>query len=198
MRYNPRFIKSCSLLASLFTSGCAGMAPSTAMHLASFDPLRADPAGISVALVLPDSLLLRDNDVVLTLKQQDKATSTTTEQSFLLKVIDAGSNPVDGVEVKPDQRLQLAKASVADVERLRNWQAAAQKQHSDNPNDSDGGLTIALRGGCTTRPVGKSPLIASVFIRTEKTSRYYRLYNNMDLRKMLGDAVIAKVPPCTT
>ena len=185
-------------LLTLALAGCASMAPSTAMHLANFDPLRADPAGVSIALLLPDSLLLRDKDVEMTLQQQDKQSASTFHQSFLLKVIDAGSNPIDGLVPKPGQRLQLAKASVVDVERLRALQLEAQKQQSESPHSTNGGLTISIRGGCATRKLDQSPLLASIFIRTDKSSRYYALYTDMDLRKKFGEAVIAKVPACTS
>lgn len=198
MLYVPRVFKLLLLASCVALAGCASMAPSTAMHLVNFDPLRADPAEISVALLLPDSLLLHDNDVVLTLQQQDKARASTLKQSFLLKVIDAGSETVEGLQAKPGQRLQLAKASVTDVARLRNLQLAVQQQQSEHSHGNSGALTIGVQGGCATRALGKAPLLASIFIRTDKSSRYYALYSDMDLRKTFGDAVIAKVPTCAT
>lgn len=196
MLHLPQICKVLSFAGCLALAGCAHMAPSTAMHLVNFDPLRADPAEISVALLLPDSLLLHDNDVVLTLQHQDKAQSSTLQQSFLLKVIDAGTNPIDGLQAKPGQRLQLAKASVADVSRLRTLQLAVQQQQSESSRGNSGALTIGVQGGCATRPLGNTPLLASIFIRTDKSSRYYSLYTDMDLRKTFGNAVIAKVPAC--
>jgi hypothetical protein len=185
-----------SLLA-LALASCASMAPTTALQLAQLDPLRADPSGISVAILLPDSLLLRDGDIVMTIEQQDKALASHITQSFKLKVSDMGTGEIEGLRAKNGQRLELARVFAADAERLRTLQAMAREQKAAGAAGK-GSFTVGIQGGCRTRPLDERALLASIYIKTDRASKYLPLLEGSDLRKQFGAEVIGQVPACST
>ena len=92
----PRPRVLAALLFSSLLSGCASMNPMAMARLAAFDPLSADASQIAVAVSLPQSLMLRNGDLVMRIKVRSQDSATSFDQSFLLDIVDAGGSNAGG------------------------------------------------------------------------------------------------------
>jgi hypothetical protein len=196
MRFRSGLAFVISVAASLFVSGCGSMPPSTLAHLATFDPLKADPFQVSVAVILPQSLLLRDGDLVMRMKADSPDKATNFDETFLLRIVKTKSDGSRGISVKPTERLQIAGVAEKDLPRMRDIQAKARLHATMARMKDEGTLSVSIKGGCRLFALDSEPLMISIYLKTDGASGYYPVVSNVDMRKEFGAAVMAKVPLC--
>jgi hypothetical protein len=186
------FVVSAVILA---LSGCATLPPATLGHLATFDPLTADASQLSVAILLPDTFLLRDGDIVMNLKMVAQAQAMQVDQSFPLQ-IDTEAAAASTLPVpQAGQRLEVARVTPSDLGRLAKLQQLALSTKLNQDKKGSGAISVGLQGGCRTQDLGSEPLIAAIYLKTDD-SGYYPLVRKLDMRQSFGNAVLAKIAPC--
>lgn len=177
-------------------SACASVNPVGLAKLAAMDPLSADPQQISVAARLPESLKLRTGDLMMVVKTKESSGPDTINETFLLAVEDAA--PGDAAVVMPEngERLQTARVAPADIERLRATQAKARALKVTGEGKGKGSLTVSAKGGCKTGEFGDADLVMNLFMQTETDGEWFPVVSALDLRRALGEEVLAKIPAC--
>lgn len=182
-------------VAALVAAGCASITPSALVRLASMDPLAADPAVLGIAAVMPASLKLRNGDVVLDFSMEAPAPYGPVHEVVPLEIVDGGATP--GVIASPSfEHIQQARIARADVDRLSAGLAKARAFRATGRRDGKGSITVTIRGGCRAGAVGGGPLVAAIHMRSKPGEKFFPLTTSIDLRKLLGDAAIAKLPAC--
>lgn len=189
---------SAPLLAAVLLglSACASVNPAALAKLAAMDPLLADPQQISVAARLPESLKLRTGDLMMVVKSGGTAGTDTIDETFYLAVSDAA--PGDAGVIMPDdgERLQTAKVAPQDLERLRATQAKARALKATGEANGKGTLTVSAKGGCRIAEIGDEPLNLNIYMQTETNGEWFPVVNALNLRRALGEEVLAKIPGC--
>lgn len=173
-------------------SGCASVNPVALAKLAAMDPLSADPQQISVAARLPEALKLRTGDLMMVVKTKDAFGPDAIDETFYLAVADAA--PGDAGVIMPDdgEHLQTAQVAPQDVERLRAAQAKARALKAAG-DKGKGSLTVSAKGGCKASEIGEEPLELNVYMQTETNGEWLPVVNALDLRRALGEEVLAKI-----
>lgn len=181
--------------AALVVAGCASITPTALVKLASMDPLATDPAVLGIAAVMPASLKLRSGDVVLDFSMEAPAPYGSVHEVVPLEIVDGDATP--GVIASPSfEHIQQARVARADVERLSAGLAKARAFRATGRRDGKGSIAVTIKGGCRAGAVGNGPLIAAIHMRSKPGEKFFPLTSSIDLRKLLGDAAIAKLPAC--
>jgi hypothetical protein len=183
-----------ALLAGL--SACASVNPMAMAKLVALDPLTADPAQISAAARLPQSLKLRNGDLVLRIKIDSKDSGIKLDETFALDVRDGKRGDAGTISAEPGERLQLAKVAQADLPRLGAVQAKAKAHKAKSQQNGEGSMSISIQGGCKTAEPDAGALPISIYLSTDAESGFYPVISEMDLRKQFGNDLIASIVPC--
>ncbi len=186
------FLLSCLLLGA---SGCASIAPSAISRLAAFDPLSAEPEKIAVAAIMPKFLRLRDGDVSLDLKIDAADPDYRMEEKFLLNTSE-GTPPPGLPAISAEQSVQVVRIAPADIKRLEEAQQRARDYKKNSTENGKGSLMANVSGGCRTAPIPDGPLPLQLLMTTGGDSGFFPLTRQVDLRKMLGDDTVSKIPEC--
>ncbi len=184
------------LLVVASLSSCASVSPVALAKLAALDPLSADPAMISVAARLPQALKLRKGDLVMAIKIDGAEGPDKLDEKFLLDIVDAKSGDAGVIMPLEGERLVTARVAPQDMARLKAAQAKAAALKSTGKYRGKGSLSVSAQGGCKTGDITNVPLIMNLFMTTESGGDWFSVVSDMDLRKQLGDDLIAKIPPC--
>jgi hypothetical protein len=193
----PRhFLKPALSAAFLALQSCATVNPVGLARLAALDPLSADPGQISVAARLPLSLKLRTGDLIMVIKTEVPEGSDKIDETFNLEVTDAAPGDAGVIAPEAGERLQTARVAPADLTRLMATQAKARAIKAAGKNKGKGSLSVAAKGGCAAAELGDGPLVMNLFMKTDDSAGFYPIVSNLDLRKALGDALLAKLEPC--
>lgn len=189
-------IRSIAVLAGLTTlSACASLNPMALGKLASIDPLEAAPGDLSVAAVMPVPLNLRSGDVVLTIAMEAPAPYGPVKEVLPLEIVSGGDAP--GVSASPSfERIQIARVALADVARLAAAQAKARAFKATGRKDGHGSISVEIKGGCRDGAVNPGKLTAELYLRTKPDEKFFALTRSIDLRKLLGEEAIARLPAC--
>ncbi|WP_395449510.1 hypothetical protein ACHMW7_06610 [Aminobacter sp. UC22_36] len=188
--------RSIAALAGLLAlSGCASLNPMALTKLAGLDPLEIAPEQISVAAVMPVPLRLRTGDVVLHFVMDAPAPYGPINETLPLEIV-AGDN-APGVSASPSfERIQVARVAEADRARLAAAQAKARAFKATGRKDGKGSISVTIAGGCRDGAVNPGPLMAEIYMRSKTDERYFPLMSSLNLRKLVSDAAIAKMPAC--
>ncbi len=195
--YNQSITRT--LVAALFAtslSACASVSPAALARLASLDPLSADPAQISVAARLPQSLKLRTGDLVMLVKTDATEGPDKIDETFYLEVKDAAPGDAGVINPETNERLQTAQVAPQDIERLRATQAKARALKAAGDGKGKGSLTVSATGGCRTAELKDQALVMNLFMQTETNGEWFPVVNSLNLWRALGEDVLAKIPPC--
>lgn len=177
-------------------SACASVNPVGLAKLAAMDPLSADPEQISVAARLPESLKLRTGDLMMVVKTKETSGPDAINETFLLTVEEAAPGDAGLVMPENGERLQTARVAPADIERLRATQAKARALKAAGEGNGKGSLTVSAKGGCKTSEFGDAELVLNLFMQTETDGEWFPVVNALDLRRALGEKMLAKIPAC--
>ena len=189
-----RFIATALCVA---LSACASLDPTTISKLAALDIMTTDPSRLSVAAVMPAPIRLRTGDVVLHLAYDAPAPYGPIDETIALAV-DAGEG-APGIVAKPGvERIQTARVAAGDVARLKAALAKAAAFRDTGARGGKGSLSVTITGGCRDGMLKDTPLIAAIYMRTAPDEPYFPLVASLDFRKVVGEAALAKLPPCAT
>lgn len=163
--------------------------------LAGIDMLTADPAGLSVAVVMPVPLRLRTGDVVLSFDFDGPAPYGPVAETLALEIVDGGEAP--GVPVSSRfERLQLARVADADMERLVAAQAKVRSYRQDGGRAGKGSLSVRVTGACRDGALGEQPLIGAIYMRTDPQEPYFAMMRSLNLTAQAGSEVLSRLEPC--
>lgn len=176
-------------------SACASVNPVALAKLAAMDPLSADPQQIAVAARLPEALKLRTGDLMMVVKTKNAEGPDAIDETFYLAVADAAPGDAGVILPEDGERLQTAQVAPGDIERLRATQAKARALKTAGDNGK-GSLTVSAKGGCKTAEIGDEPLKLNIYMQTETNGEWLPVVNALDLRRALGDEMLAKIPAC--
>ena len=186
-----RFIATALCVA---LSACASLDPTTISKLAALDIMTTDPSRLSVAAVMPAPIRLRTGDVVLHLAYEAPAPYGPIDETIALAV-NAGEG-APGIVAKPGvERIQTARIATADIPRLKAALAKAAA-FRETGGHGKGSLSVTITGGCRDGALKNTPLIAAIYMRTTPDEPYFPLVASLDFRKVVGEAALAKLPPC--
>jgi hypothetical protein len=173
--------------AGLALSACTAIVPSTAVRLAAFDPLTADPAVIELVVVLPPGLSVTPGSARLELA----AVRGTERREGSFQLEDRPATKAHAVPEGASAR-QFAIAA-ADIPRMRALQADIAAWKAAGPATGSLGLGI---GGCA---VGDGPgpdARGSAQIRLVEGGPFLLLITDGSLADLLGPEVLAAIKPC--
>ena len=176
-------------------SACASVNPVALAKLAAMDPLSADPEQIAVAARLPEALKLRTGDLMMVVKTTDATGPDAIDETFYLAVADAAPGDAGVIMPENGERLQTAQVAPQDMERLRATQAKARALKAAG-DKGKGSLTVSAKGGCKANEIGDEPLKLNIYMQTETNGEWFPVVNALDLRRALGDEMLAKIPAC--
>jgi hypothetical protein len=191
-----RFLKPALSAALLSVTACASVNPVGLAKLAALDPLSADPAQISVAARLPLALKLRTGDLIMVIKSDSTEAPDKIDETFFLEVADAAPGDAGPIAPEAGERLQTARVAAGDMARLQATQSKARALKAAGSSKGKGSLSVAAKGGCTITELGSGPLVMNLFMKTDPSEGFYPIVSNFDLRKQLGNELLAKLEPC--
>lgn len=177
-------------------SSCASMSPAGLAKLSGIDPLSADPQQISVAVRLPESLMLKTGDLMMVVKTEGAVGPDAIDETFFLAVGETAAAGTGLEAPKDGERLQSARVAAQDFGRLRTIQTRARSLNAANGAKGKGSLTVSAKGGCKASDPGNEPLKLTIYMQTETGGDWFTVVNPLDLRNALGEAVLAKIPAC--
>ena len=183
--------------ACLAVTACASVNPAAMAKLASLDPLTADPQQIAVAARLPDALKLRTGDLMMVVKTNGANGPEKINETFYLEVSDAEAGDAGVIIPDDGERLQTARVAPQDMERLRATQAKASAMKAAGGAKGKGSLTVSAKGGCRAAELPDGPLMLNIYMQTENKGDWFPVVNRLDVKRALGEEMLAKVPPCT-
>jgi hypothetical protein len=196
MPFLNRFIKPAVSVLLMSLTACASVNPAGLARLAALDPLSADPGQIGVAARLPLALKLRTGDLVMMIRTDGVDGPDKIDETFLLEVADAVAGDAGVIVPEAGERLQTARVAAGDIARLRTTQSKARVLKAAGSSKGKGSLSVAAKGGCTTAELGSGPLVMNLFMKTDASEGFYPIVSNFDLRKQLGNDLLAKLEPC--
>ena len=182
------------LIAGL--SACASVNPVGLARLAAMDPLAADPQRISVAARLPQALKLRTGDLMMVVKTDATEGPDRIDETFFLSVNDAAPGSTGVIAPEAEERLQTARVAPQDIERLRATQAKARALKAAGGAKGRGSLTVSAKGGCKTAELGDAELVMNLYMQIETNGEWFPVVSALDLRRALGEEMLAKIPAC--
>ncbi|MBE1204706.1 hypothetical protein [Aminobacter carboxidus] len=187
--------RSIAALAGLLAlSACGSLNPMALTKLAGLSPLEIAPEQISVAAVMPIPLRLRTGDVVLHFVMDAPAPYGPIDEKLPLEIV-AGEN-APGVSASPSfERIQVARVAAADRARLAAAQAKARAFKATGRKDGKGSISVTIAGGCRDGAVNPGALSAEIYMRSKIEEQYFRL-SSVNLRKLLSEDALAKLPLC--
>ncbi|QAZ43770.1 hypothetical protein [Mesorhizobium sp. Pch-S] len=185
----------CILVAALAVAGCASVAPSALFKLAALDPLSADPEVLAIAAVMPAALKLRTGDVVLDFSLQVSAPAGSVHEVVPLEIVDGGKTP--GVVASPSfEHIQQARVAAKDVDRLAAGLAKARAYRETGRRDGKGSISVTIKGGCRAGATRDGSLTAAIYMRVKPGEKFFPLTTAINLRELLGNDAIARLPAC--
>jgi hypothetical protein len=186
-RFSARFLFALAVL-----SGCSALVPSGVAQLASLSPLDADPAGIEVALVLPDGIDVAPGSAKLNLSATREDTGETEAAEFILaaKAGDPAGFDPDAALVR---RFHIADADIA---RMRAMQDNIRHWKEVDGAKTTGSLSVAL-GGCTLGNGPAPDARASVYLRASEEGGFFPVLANARIAD-LGDTQTPSPCPSNT
>lgn len=188
-------IRSIVALAGMIgLTACASLNPIALTRLAGLDPLKIAPEQMSVAAVMPVPLKLRTGDVVLHFVLDAPAPYGPINETLPLEIV-AGDN-APGVTASPSfERIQVARIAQVDVARLAAAQAKARAFQATGRKDGKGSISVTVAGGCRDGAINPGALNIELFMRSKPDEHYFAM-SSINLRKLLPQDAIAKLPAC--
>ena len=165
-----------SLAALLLMSGCGAILPGAAARLSGLSPLTADPAGMAIAVDLPEGLGLRPGSAVL-------GFSVTREDEVAAREFILTGGAAEGFSV-----------AAGDLEPFREVQALAQAWKAADPEGTTGSLSLTF-GPCLTGALAPEARV-SARIRLEQDEPFLPLLRPQRVSEFAEALALDTIPPC--
>ena len=174
------------VLSALALGACASVVPSTAVRLATLDPLTADPAAIELVVILPEGIAVAPGSARLEFGAVRGAESRKGRFALEDRAAPASVSAESGTA----RGFALTKA---DAERMRALQAEIAMWKRDG--DAKGSLGLGI-GGCAVGAGPAPDAVGSVLIRMAEGGPFLPLIRAGKLADLLGAEVLAAIQPC--
>ncbi|MEM7491396.1 MAG: hypothetical protein AAF390_19955 [Pseudomonadota bacterium] len=178
---------------ALLLSACGAVTLPGLRAAGSLDPLGTPPEAIAVAISLPAELRLRDGDATVRLALEGDD-GPLVDETVPLALVDAPGP--DGSAL--GDRVVVARFGPAAAARFAAAQAEIRRLRAAG-TEGRGSLSVAVRGGCLTGPLGDTLPVAT-WLRPAPDADFLPLTRRGDLLAALEpedrDALLAGLPPC--
>lgn len=182
-----RWVVSAALLAAVL-AGCAQVPAMSALKLAGFDPMKADPATIRAAVALPSDAFPPTGGARLVLAQARRDGRDAQRLEVVLEEVPLVSETgLAAVRAKPGQVIRAFRIPAADRARLIETRAGMLARAAAEPGAFAGTLQVEV-AGCL-KPGAEAPkrFPVSTWLKTAETGDYVTLLEDVDLISVLGD-----------
>ncbi|MCR4268135.1 hypothetical protein [Nitratireductor sp. ZSWI3] len=177
-------------------TGCLGAGPRSMLELSNFDPFRADPRGIAVAVKTDRHLHLVTGDVRLRVAFASPDAARRFDESFILAVSKGRTDSGFPDKLATSEHLITARIADADIARYEAVQKRARAVSGADRPDEEGTLAVSMEGGCRTGPVDERAVTLRTYLRARADGAYFPLTGTMSLEKTFGSKSVAGIPPC--
>lgn len=171
-----------ALAALCLVAACSAVVPDTAARLAATDPLTADPAGLAVALALPEGMAPGPDPAMLRL---------TLVADGMREDLALPLAPVAAPDLKGAEGAVLALALTAEgVDRMKALQRRAQ-------GAAHGSLALGLGiPGCRVGAGPAAGATGAAWLRLAAGEPFRPLIRPARLDALLGPGALAGLRPC--
>jgi len=177
------------ILPVLLLGACGTITPRGLLTALRLDPLHTDPAHLSAAIGLPDTMRLGDGDAVLAMGYTvDGETDPHILERFSLMLV-TGDEVADPPVPTPGEAIFVTALALPAAARLRRTQAAILALR-ESGIEGTGTLAIRVTGGCSSAgpPV---TLPVRTFLRTAPDGEFVQLTRRRDVLALLDEAARA-------
>lgn len=173
-------ISLCLMAAVL--AGCSSLTPAGMIAAMRLDPLETPPGNLTVALGVPDALIMQDGDAQfrLAFQPEDPTAAVPVDTTVPLTLLDDANGPRAAAAGEAIYVFGFSPQDAALV-------SAAQKQIlalKEQQIDGDGKMNITIVGGCLTRDLGGS-LPVSTWLRSDPQASFAPLIRRVDFFDVL-------------
>ncbi|MBL4787203.1 MAG: hypothetical protein JKY49_17475 [Cohaesibacteraceae bacterium] len=184
--------KSIVILLLLILVGCGHVPVTTMYKLRNFDPLTIDPAAIEIAVSLPGSIHLTKDNFRIVLGGSSKLHENSILENFrLVEIANYAGSRKAGLLPAPGLHYQIFSIAPLDIERFNATRTTVgQWKLSDNAGTT-GKFNVDITG-CIDGILLPGPLLAATWLKPGPDARFIRLTNNIDLRKINDQRVLAE------
>jgi hypothetical protein len=177
-------------------AGCSHIPVSTMYKLWSFDVLAADPSAIRAAVRYPESLMPQPGGAKLTVTITGPKGGAPDVRAFVLEETTQGSELTEvSVYNRAGYPIRVYRLSDKDAVNVRQLlkELSEAKQNSEKRS---GNIGVSI-DACHQRELPKKAILTSTYLKLDSEGGYMTVLEDVDLRKEVGDAELAKtVPPC--
>jgi len=171
-----------SLLLLMF--GCAGIPLMSVYKMMTANPLEFHPDAIAVAIKRPNYLRVNTGDVIMGVNINGAPPFIKIEQQYLLAVDNKPRTPLALKEsLGNEQELTMLKLSSEDAVRMTIFQQQMKNHLINGGSSDDFGFWVQVTGGCKTSKTIPASVLLSAFLRLDRQSNFFALYENFDIAK---------------
>jgi hypothetical protein len=181
------------LLSLILLTACASLVPSTVAQLATIDPVRMDPATLSVAVVTPAGLRPQPGTAVLII---EGSRSDTGEEARMEMVLAETPITLAGFALQPGEVATMFQIAASDLAPMRALQAQLAEWKAAAPDATSGSLSVGM-GACTLGAGPAPDAEGAVFIRTTADGPMLPLVPRSRIAGLIGAEAVASLTPCT-
>jgi hypothetical protein len=169
-------------------AGCSHVPVTTALKLASFDPMTTDPAALRAAVAMPVEALPAKGGAKLVLTQARRDGSDEDKLELALEEVPlAAETGLAAVRSGPGRQIRAFRIAAADVPRLVETRQRMAARRAAEPGAFRGALSVGV-DGCSRAgaPMPKSFRV-STWLKTAETGEYVTLLDDVDLVPLIGE-----------
>ena len=181
------------LLGAAMLSACMATSPRALYELSTFDPFRADPDHVAIAVKTSRNLLLQRGDLELRIAFAAEDETHAFDETFVLAVTDGSTGVTLNQKIKPEDHVLTATIAPEDKARFETTQRRALGADS---KDGEGTLSVTVKGGCRTGSLDAETLFVRSYMRTKAGGSFFPLTGEIELKELLGGKSPAGIPPC--
>jgi hypothetical protein len=190
---NPGFLPQCLLrvLLMLAMAGCSHMPVTSMVKLARIDFETTDAAQLRAAIKMPRSLRPQQNGVALRIAVQ-VGRAPEEARDFMLRELPEPSELTR--EAGRDSHIFAYRIDDSDLARLMAFRSELIAKKSSGQK---GSISISVRPqACKAAELADGPVYFTTYLRTAETKDYVALARDVDLRSIVPDGAVARIPRC--
>lgn len=184
-------------LPTLLAAGCSHVPLSTIYHLATFDLASADPAALRAAIRHPSALAPQPGGVKVTVTVGRQGEQAHRVHSYVLEPAEGPTELAPlAAHLRTGYDVLAYRLSDTDARAVRQLQADRREQARSGTAPSAFNLTVAA-AACHRGALPAGAILSSTYLKLDAVGGYLTVVEDIDLRRELGDAALAReVPPC--
>lgn len=184
------------LFGAAMLSACMATSPRALYELSGFDPFKADPRHVAIAVKTDRNLQLQRGDVELRIALSAEDEVQAFDETFVLAVSDSAAGARFSQPVQPEEHVLVAAVAPEDRARFEATQQRVRMARAAKTADGKGTLSVTVKGGCRNGPLDAETLSVRSYMRTRAGGDFFPLTGEIKLQKMLGGKSLAGIAPC--